>query len=160
MNRPIVRLSAAIALVGTALVASGCALYATPHGRVRVGVHIPLPVPVIRVPVYTGGHHAPHHSPAPAPAPYPSSSYPSTPHPSPAYPSSGHAHGYPSAGHGTYALGGVIRSVESLGPRGYDAGVRVSVLMDDQSMRSFNVPLADWRVGDRVRVEGARLVRG
>lgn len=156
MNRPIVRLAAAATLVGTALIASGCALYASPHGRVRVGVHVPLPVPVIRVPVYTGGHHSPHQ----APAPYPSSSYPSTPHPAPAYPSGGGAHGYPSAGHGAYVVGGVIRSVESLGPRGYDVGVRVTVLMDDHSTRSFNMPLADWRVGERVRVEGARLVRG
>lgn len=142
------------------LVASGCALYATPHGRVRVGVSVPLPVPVIRVPVYGASHPVPAPAPAPAPQAYPPSSYPAPSHPPASYPPSGHGGAYPSAGYVSHAQAGVVRSVESLGPRGHDNGLRVTVMLDDQSLRSFHVPWSDWRVGDRVRVDGGRLLRG
>jgi hypothetical protein len=150
---------------------SACVMVPTRHGRVRVGVA--LPVPVIRIPIPGPVVHQPEPVPQPAPAPsYPSSNYPSSNHPAPAsYPApqpSQPPYTYPSAGAGSSAAAGsyagaivgTIRSIEGYGASGRSSGLRIVVDMDDRRVRAFDAPVgASWRVGERVRVEGGRLLR-
>ncbi len=147
----IVRLGMALIAVATL---SACVAFPGRHGGVRVGVV--LPVPVIRIPI-PGPSYDPPPQPMPAPPPAQPQSYPSYPG-NGGYPSNG----YPSAGqppaHGHY---GVVRGVEAYGAYGRGTGLRVAVQMDSGAMRAFDVPQGyEWRVGDRVRVEGHQLFRG
>jgi hypothetical protein len=150
------------AVLGVVLVVQGCAVRAGP-GRLRVAIPVPIPMPVIRVPVYT--------EPAVVVAPSPVVVAPAAPpHASPEAPMPTAQGGYPSAGPTTPAAGanlptagasslGVVRSIEGLGSPGRESVLRVTVLMDNQTLRRFDVPHSDWRVGQRVRIEGDRLVR-
>ncbi len=133
---------------------TACVLVPGRHGRLRVGVA--LPVPVIRVqipgPVYTH-----------APAPYhhdhgtrPHDSGPSAP------PASRGERGYPTAGYGHEGVDyGVVRSVESIGAGHARGGAtRLVVDMDGRGLRAFDTsPDHHWRVGDRVRVERNQVFR-
>lgn len=59
------------------------------------------------------------------------------------------------------AMGGALLGHQIERQQRGDAGaLRVSVLLDQGGVRSFELPdSADLRVGDRVRIEGQRLVR-
>ncbi len=141
--------------LGVALVAvasqTACVLYPGRHGRVRVGVA--LPVPVIRVSIPGPPH--------PVPAPYESQPPQHQPqhHPQPPHRPDG---GYPSAGHAPSSMQfGVVRSIEgSQVGHGRQSSLRVVVELDSRAVRVFDVAHGSgWRVGDRVRVDGAQLLR-
>ncbi len=140
--------------IGLALLAmSACVLVPGRHGRLRVGVA--LPVPVIRVhipgpahaplPQHHGGH-GPQHDGYPPPQPHAPAPYPGRVDP-----------GYPTAGHAPDAMPfGTVRSVESVaGGYGRSAGMRLVVDLDSREVRAFDMPYGGrWRVGDRVRIDG------
>lgn len=138
------RWAASATLVLMAAGLSGCAVYGH-HGRVRVGVALPLPA-IIPIPIPI-----PRHEPQPE---YPQQPPPPAPPPEQPY-------GYPSAGggqgRGAYAEYGSVRSVETSPYRGM---VRVGVMLDNRSLRYFDLPGTDLRIGERVRVEGDRIYRG
>ncbi len=150
-GRPIVM---RVALGAIVVALSGCAVYGR-HGRVRVGVSLPIFIP-IPIPV-PGPRDAPQPEypqqpppqPIPTPAPPPPSPSP-PPVERPVYPSAG------SPQDGAYVGYGTVRSIETSPHRGM---VRVVVMLDNRSVRTFDLPGTNLRIGERVRVEGDRIYR-